>query len=216
MPAVSPAPTFTKGHITFGSFNRYSKNGAAVLAAWAEILQRVPDSRLIVCVPEGEIRQKMAQFFQTRGIDPGRIDCFAKVDHATFWKLHGEVDIALDPFPFGGGTTTCETLWLGVPLVTCTGEGGDFPPRFASRMGKAFLSNIGHPELVAGNIRDYIDTAVALALDRERLKALRQSLRPAMAAAPLTDVKRFVTEMEAAYRMMWQDWLNTEQPQMRT
>ena len=208
MPAVSPAPTFTKGHITFGSFNRYSKNSTAVLAAWADILNRVKDSRLLICVPEGEIRQQMAQFFNERGIDPARIDAFAKVDHPTFWKLHGEVDIALDPFPFGGGTTTCETLWLGVPLITCTGKaGGDFAPRFASRMGYAFLNNIGHPELAADSIADYIDKAVALANDRERLTTLRQILRNQMASAPLTDEKRFVQEMETAYRSMWLEWL---------
>lgn len=207
MPEVSPPPFRRKGQVTFGAFNRYSKNGLPVLEAWASILSRVPDSRLLMCVPEGEIRQQMAAFFRARGIDPARIDGFAKVSHEDFWALHAEVDIALDPFPFGGGTTTCETLWLGVPLVTCTGrEGGDFAPRFASRMGYAFLSNLGLPELAAASIAEYIEIAVALAQEPERLKVLRQTLRPRMAAAPLTDAARFVREMEAAYRAMWQDW----------
>lgn len=208
MPEVTPPPCERKGYITFGSFNRFSKNGEAVLTAWVEILQRVSNSRLIVCVPEGEIRQRMGRFFAERGIAPERIMGFAKLSHADFWKLHGEVDLALDPFPFGGGTTTCETLWLGVPVVTCTGEGGDFPPRFASRMGKTFLNNIGRPELARATIREYIDTAVTLAYDRERLTALRQGLRPAMTDAALTDERRFVREMEAAYCTMWQGWVN--------
>ncbi|MDP2794976.1 MAG: tetratricopeptide repeat protein [Sulfurisoma sp.] len=204
MPTVSPAPTFRNGHVTFGSFNRYSKNSSMVLEAWAQILGRVPDSRLLICVPEGQVRQGMARFFAERDIAPQRIQAFAKVDHPTFWALHGEVDIALDPFPFGGGTTTCETLWLGVPVVTCTGKtGGDFAPRFASRMGYAFLNNIGVPELAVESVADYIETAVALASDRNRLAELRQSLRSRMAAAPLTDEGRFAREMEAAYRGMW-------------
>lgn len=211
MPAAAPTPMLRKGQITFGSFNRYAKNSTAVLGAWAKIMARVPHSRLLICVPEGAIRQQMAAFFNARGVDPVRIDCFAKVSHTDFWKLHGDVDIALDPFPFGGGTTTCETLWLGVPVVTCTGqEGGDFAPRFASRMGYAFLNNIGHPELATTTVAEYIDTAVHLANDTPRLTALRKTLREKMTKAPLTDEIRFVGAMETAYRQMWCDWCDFE------
>lgn len=228
MPEVSPPPLERKGYVTFGSFNRYSKNSPLVLETWATILNQVPNSRLLICVPEGSIRQQMALFFAERGINPERSAGFAKVSHEDFWKLHGEVDIALDPFPFGGGTTTCETLWLGVPLVTVTGvsitessdtEGGvagsaqtvadaptTFPARFASRMGQAFLRNIGLPELVAETLPQYIDIAVQLARDAPRMAQLRQSLRPRMAAAPLTDEARFAREMEEAYRAMWRQW----------
>ena len=207
MPEVSSAPLQRKGHITFGSFNRFSKNSPLVLETWAAILRRVDNSALLICVPEGSVREDMLAFFSERGIAASRITCFAKVSHPKFWALHGEVDIALDPFPFGGGTTTCETLWLGVPLVTCTGsEGGDFAPRFASRMGYAFLNNLGLPELAAESTADYIDIAVGLAGDSERLATLRRTLRPRMTAAPLTDEARFVREMEDAYRAMWQTW----------
>lgn len=208
MPEVSAPPFARNGHITFGCFNRYSKNSPLVLQTWANILNRVPDSRLVICVPEGEIRLQMARFFSERGIHPERLAAFAKLNHKDFWKLHGEVDIALDPFPFGGGTTTCETLWMGVPVVTVSGkEGSDFAPRFASRMGYAFLNNIGLPELVAQTLPQYVDIAVRLAQDAPRMAQLRQSLRPRMAAAPLTGEARFVREIEAAYRAMWQDWL---------
>jgi protein O-GlcNAc transferase len=123
------------------------------------------------------------------------------------------VDIALDPFPFGGGTTTCETLWMGVPLITCTGRaGGDFEPRFASRMGYAFLNNIGVPELASETLSGYIDNAVDLACNPERMVYLRNTLRDNMAKAPLTDEERFVKEMEAAYRYMWQNWIDTCSP----
>lgn len=213
MPEVSTPPFQKNGVVTFGSFNRYSKNSQMVLDTWAKILKQVPDSRLLICVPEGEIRQQMAQFFNERGVDPSRIDCFAKVSHADFWHLHARVDIALDPFPFGGGTTTCETLWMGVPLITCTGRvGGDFEPRFASRMGYAFLNNIGLPELASDTLSGYIDKAVALAGDPDRMTELRNTLRDKMANAPLTDETRFVKEMEAAFRFMWQDWIDTCSP----
>ncbi|MGZ5051293.1 MAG: O-linked N-acetylglucosamine transferase family protein [Methylobacter sp.] len=207
MPDVSPPPVENKGYISFGSFNRYSKNSLLVLETWASILNQVPHSRLIICVPEGSIREQMMRFFADRGIEPGRISAFAKVSHNDFWKLHSEVDIALDPFPFGGGTTTCETLWLGVPLVTCTGKvGGDFAPRFASRMGYAFLNNLGLSELAAETVERYVEIAVNLANKPESLAVLRKTLRLRMANAPLTDEKRFVREMEEAYRTMWQQW----------
>jgi predicted O-linked N-acetylglucosamine transferase (SPINDLY family) len=204
MPQVAPPPVLRKGHVTFGSFNRYSKTNALVLGAWAEILAQVPDSRLVLCIPEGKVRDELVRVLSERGVDPGRVQCFVKVGHADFWALHAEVDIALDPFPFGGGTTTCETLWMGVPLVTCTGrEGGDFEPRFASRMSAAFLRNIGLPELATETVDNYVALAVSLANDISLLTRLRSELRPRMAAAPLTDANRFAREMEAAYRGMW-------------
>ena len=207
MPAVSPPPSLRKGYVTFGSFNRYAKTNPLVLDAWAQILARVPDSRLVLCIPEGSVRTHLSQFLGERGIDPGRIDCFTKIEHEQFWALHAEVDIALDPFPFGGGTTTCETLWMGVPLITCTGKtGGDFEPRFASRMSAAFLRNIGLDELITETVAGYIDRAVGLANDPPRRERLRMELRPRMAAAPLTNPARFAREMEAAYKSFWQQW----------
>jgi predicted O-linked N-acetylglucosamine transferase (SPINDLY family) len=208
MPDVSMPPCLGNGYITFGSFNRYSKNSPMVLEAWAQILNRVEGSHLLICVPEGSVRQQMLAFFAEKGIASERIRCFAKVSHQEFWQLHHEVDIALDPFPFGGGTTTCETLWMGVPLVTVTGKnGGDFEPRFASRMGYAFLNNLGLAELAANSVAEYVEIAANLARNPDRIAELRRILRPRMAAAPVTDEPRFVREMEAAYRSMWQQAL---------
>ena len=210
MPSVKPPPFARKGYVTFGSFNRYSKNSSRVLAAWAEIMKRVPDSRLVICVPRGKIREEMARIFSEYGVAPERIHPFDKVDHTSFWALHGEVDIALDSFPFGGGATTCESLWMGVPLVTVTGSANaEFSPRFASRMGYAFLNSIGLPELAAETVAGYVEIAAGLAHDSDRLTGLRQTLRDRMAAAPLTDESRFVDEMENAYRAMWLEWCGT-------
>jgi predicted SAM-dependent methyltransferase len=212
MPEVTSAPVDRNAFITFGSFNRYSKNSILMLKTWSDILNQVPNSRLLICVPEGVIRDNMFSYFAGRGILSERISAFAKVSHPEFWKMHAEVDIALDPFPFGGGTTSCETLWLGVPLVTCTGIAAgevleqSFVQRFASRMGYAFLRSLGLQQLAAQTVAEYVSIAVALAKDKERLAQLRQTLRARMANSPLTDEPRFVNEMEAAYRAIWQAW----------
>jgi predicted O-linked N-acetylglucosamine transferase (SPINDLY family) len=213
MPAPTPSPHLRKGHVTFGSLNRFSKNSAPVLEAWARILQAVPDARLTICIPEGRVRQELAAFFQARGVTPDRLIMFVGLDHQRFWELHADIDIALDPFPFGGGTTTCETLWLGVPLISVTGEKGqDFQPRFASRMGAAFLSSLGLSELVAPDVDRYVDIAVGLARDPDRLTRLRGEMRDRMARASLTDEERFAGQMEKAYRAMWIDWLEQDMP----
>lgn len=220
MPEVAPSPFLRKGYVSFGAFNRFSKANATVLNAWARILAAVPDSRLYICVPEGSARDRLAAFMHERGVSPERLICYAKVPHETFWALHGEVDIALDPFPFAGGTTSCETLWMGVPIVSCRGTDvsvahqgqpipDSFASRFSSRMSYAFLNQVGLGDLVTRTISDYVGTAIALAHNPDRMVTLRKTLRPRMAAAPLTDIKRFVSEMESAYREIWIDWCET-------
>lgn len=217
MPPVAPSPFQRKGHITFGAFNRYSKANEHVVAAWGRILAAVPGSRLYICIPPGTARDRLVLSMRQHGVAPERLTCYGKIPHEHFWNMHGEIDIALDPFPFAGGTTSCETLWMGVPIVSCQGtdvpvsDAGrivpdSFPSRFSSRMSNAFLKQVGLGDLVTRTISGYVDTAVALANDKERLVALRGSLRERMAAAPLTDTKRFAIEMEAAYRQIWADW----------
>lgn len=206
MPDVAPAPFQEKGYVTFGAFNRFSKSSPRVLECWAQILAAVPDSRLLLCIPEGGVRDRVVDLFKRHGILPARLTLFSKVSHEQFWDLHGMVDIALDPFPFNGGTTSCETLWLGVPLITCTGGPRSFTPRFASRMGNTFLKAIGLPELITADEESYVACAIGLAHDPGRMLDLRQSLRIRMAKSVLTDEHRFVIEVEAAYRSMWQRW----------
>lgn len=211
---VGAAPFIKHGCITFGSFNRFSKTSPETLAAWAKILHRVPDSRLLLCATPGEMAGKLGEYFASRGVSPERIKTFASVSHQRFWELHGEVDLALDPFPFNGGMTSCESLWLGVPLVTCTGVStaeyeNCFPARFASRMGYAFLNNIGLPELAAEDISQYVDIAASLARDPQRLITLRATLRRRMEESALLDEARFVNEIEAAYRTMWRAYCET-------
>jgi len=206
MPGVAPAPLLRKGHVTFGYFNRFSKITPRVLECWCAILRELPGARLLLGVPAGALRREVANFFAQRGVEADRIDAYDKVPHPSFWALHSEVDIALDPFPFNGGTTSYETLWLGVPLVTCTGGPASFAPRFASRMGQAVLQAIGLPELAAKDEAGYVATAVALARDPARLVKLRAELRPRMAASPLLDEALHARGVESAYRAMWSEW----------
>ena len=121
-------------------------------------------------------------------------------DNAAFLAEYRRMDIALDTFPYNGGTTSCDALWMGVPLVTLAGE------RFCARMGLSVLEHIGLPELVAHTPSDYVQIAIALAREPQRLSALRGSLRARMAASPLCDGARVARELETAYRRMWQTW----------
>ena len=149
-PAPGGLPAMTSGHITFGSFNNFTKETPEVLALWAEMLARIPDSRLILKAKgfgDRETKDCVAGVFTEKGIDSGRIELLA---HETSFSghlgLYNRIDIALDPFPYNGTTTTCEALWMGVPVITLAGN------THASRVGMSLLTNIGLPEFVADNI----------------------------------------------------------------
>jgi predicted O-linked N-acetylglucosamine transferase (SPINDLY family) len=120
--------------------------------------------------------------------------------------LYGRVDVALDPFPYNGTTTTCEALWMGVPVVALRGE------RHAGRVGASLLTAAGLPELIAETADDYVDRAAALAHDRARLAGLRAGMRTRLAASPLCDADGFARRMEAAYRVLWRRWCDGEAP----
>jgi protein O-GlcNAc transferase len=125
-------------------------------------------------------------------------------DPGQFLAEYGRLDIGLDPFPYNGGTTTCEALWMGVPVVTLAGE------RFCARMGLSLLENVGLPELVARTADDYVRIAQELAGDLPRLAALRASLRARMASSPICDAPRAARELERAYCAMWDAWLDVK------
>jgi len=212
MPAVAESPCLRNGYVTLGGFNRFSKVGARVLDCWAAIMAAVPQSRLVLYVPVGPVRDQVVAQFSAAGIAPSRLQLFARVSHAEFWALHHQVDLALDTFPFNGGTTTCETLWMGVPIVTCSGGTGSFPPRHASRLGFAMLKALGLEALATLDESAYVAEAIKLASDPARLVSLRNSLRTRMQASPLMDERGFVAAVETAYRGMWQCWLQNGEP----
>jgi len=173
-PDIAPLPCLKNGYITFGSFNNTAKLNAGVFDLWARVLASVPDSRLVLkwrTFNDDEFKRSTRDAFVQRGISPDRVELRGPSFHFDLLKEYGDIDISLDPFPFTGGLTSCEALWMGVPVVTWPQS------RVVSRQTHAFLSAIGLPELSAKDARDYIRIATELAKDRERLKTLHQTLR---------------------------------------
>jgi len=193
-PTEVAAPAFARNDfISFGCFNNTAKFNAGVFDAWARVLQAVPDARLILkwrTFNDAVIRQNVTQAFVDRGIAAERIELRGPSFHADLLKEYANLDIALDPFPFTGGLTSCEALWMGVPVVTWP------QTRVVSRQTHAFLHQIGLPELSAKDADDYVRIAVELANDRARLAQLRATLRDRMRALALMDVDGFTRQLE--------------------
>jgi protein O-GlcNAc transferase len=196
----SAPPSIASGHITFACLNNFCKVTAPTLTAWRQILKTVPHSRLILHAKEGDHQQHLRDNFASDGIDPQRLIFVGYKPVEQYLQSYNEIDIALDPFPCAGGTTTCDALWMGVPVVTLAGQTA------VGRSGLSILSNIGLPELVATSADEYVQIAANLAADPDRLKALRSELRPRMTSSPLMDGPQFAKDVEAAYRAMWQRW----------
>ena len=198
---VSPLPALGRGAVTFGSFNLFAKVTPHVIETWLDILARVPGSRLRVLANRGGYaEQQLHARAQARGIEPGRVEVFQRLPRIDYLRLMQQVDIALDPFPFNGHTTTCDAVWMGLPVVMLEGQ------TYASRFGGSVLKNVGLEGLMTKSALAYADAAVALATDLPSLARLRGELRPRMAASCLLDFSGFARRVEAAYRQMWIDW----------
>ena len=193
--AIPEAPS-TSGDrpITFGSFNHVLKITPQLVALWARILHALPAARLVMAaIPQGLAQARIAAEFAGNGIDPQRVRMLARLEQKSFWAVHREIDIALDSFPCNGGTTSCETLWLGVPMLTLVGDA------FISRVGLSLLSALGLEELAARSEAEFLALAVALANDHGQLAALRRSLSQKMRGSALMDAARCARELEALY-----------------
>jgi predicted O-linked N-acetylglucosamine transferase (SPINDLY family) len=203
-PQVAPPPSLAGGVITFGSFNNPPKLSDPAIETWAGLLQRVPAARLLLKGrPFGEeaARARMQARFAEHGIGPERLVLAAWIaGTGSHLEAYGQVDIGLDPFPYNGTTTTCEALWMGVPVVTLLGE------RHVARVGASLLTRVGLQDLIAEDPERYIEIAAALAQDMARLTTLRQTLRPRIKACPLGDGGQFTPTLEAALRQMWRRW----------
>jgi predicted O-linked N-acetylglucosamine transferase (SPINDLY family) len=201
-PLVQPPPSSLRSGVTFGCFNRASKLDHRTMQLWAAILRAVPESRLLLkdgAFQSSEAVSRFAACFVEHGIRPDRVGFRGRdSDMATHLKQYSEVDVALDPTHYNGTTTTCEALWMGVPVVTLAGQ------THASRVGVSLLSNAGLPEMVACDGAEYVRVATALAADPQRLDELRFSMRDRLRASPLMDATRFARDVEEAYREMWQ------------
>lgn len=203
-------PALDEGYVTFGCFNNLNKIGEEVVSCWAKLLHAVPDSRLYLktkTLGAPEVRERLAARFARCGIGPDRLILEGQfANHEAHFRAYHQVDIALDPFPYPGITTTVEALWMGVPVLTMTGD------RFISHQGETILHNVGLPDWIAAGADDYVTKAAAFARDAQALASLRQGLRGRLLASPLCDAPRFARNLEAAFRGMWRTWCEQRQP----
>jgi predicted O-linked N-acetylglucosamine transferase (SPINDLY family) len=205
LPAPEPTdpPSLARGFITFASLNNFCKVTTPTLTAWRKLMQSIPHSRLILHSKEGDHQQHIKNFFAESGIESSRITFAGFKPVNEYLQSYNEIDIALDPFPCAGGTTTCDALWMGVPVVTLAGQTA------VGRSGVSILSNLNLPDLIATTPDQYIQIARGLATDPTKLKALRSDLRSRMKISPLMNAPQFAKDIEQAYRRMWQHWCET-------
>jgi len=199
-PAVRPLPAARRGFVTFGSLNQFCKINDALVSSWVALLGRVPGSRLLTICPEGEARQHLRAGLAALGVAGDRVELIAPRPWVDYVQLFQEIDVALDSFPCNGMTTTCHTLWMGVPVVTRAGKTA------VSRAGSSLLHAVGLPEWVARTEEECLQIAVEWSSDLPRLADLRAALRPLMQSSPLMDAPRFARNIESAYRAMWRGW----------
>jgi predicted O-linked N-acetylglucosamine transferase (SPINDLY family) len=199
-PEIGPPPVEKSGRITFGCFNNVCKLSPGTLKLWARLLDELPDARLLV-KSIGLSREVFLKLLEKPGLNPARVELLsAAPTTAEHLGCYARIDIALDPFPYHGTTTTCEALWMGVPVITLAGD------RHASRVGVSLLNAVGHSELVAKNDNDYVAIAKALASDTARLGRLRTSLRSEMLSSPLMRHDEQAANFGRAIRACWRNF----------
>lgn len=207
-PAAAPTPASSPaqrhGYVTFACLSRGERINIKVISAWADILRRLPDSRLRLdsrSFKDTRQCQQVMEQFASLGVSPERI---AAGFTSPVWSVYQEVDIVLDCFPHNSGTTTCEALWMGIPVITLA----DRPS--VGRLGASYLTAVGKTEWIASDVASYVELAVTVATDVEGLVQARSSLRQTMQDSPLLDHVGFVHDIENAYREMWQQWCQRE------
>jgi predicted O-linked N-acetylglucosamine transferase (SPINDLY family) len=203
-PPLTPLPAAASGRITFGSFNNLSKMSPDVVGLWSRLVQAVPGSRLLVknsSLSDESVRARYREQFRAQGLEDGQLELVGHTPtREEHLAMYGQLDIALDTFPYNGTTTTCEALWMGVPVVTLKGE------VHAARVGATLLNSVGLPELVADSPDDFLRVATDLALDTNRLGQQRAGLRQRLSESSLCDGDAFARKVEQAYRDMWVKW----------
>lgn len=188
------------GPPTFGSLNNFAKVTDVTLGLWMRLLRSTPEARLLLHAPGEPHRERVREALRRAGLAATRVRFVGRQPFEQYLQTFREVDVALDPYPFCGGTTTCDALWMGVPLVSLLG------PTAVSRAGSSLLSNVGLGHLVARSEEQYVDLAAALIRDADGLAALRRELRERLESSPLMDVDEFTRGLEAAFRDMWRTW----------
>lgn len=203
-PEVASAPYLKNGYVTFGTFNNFAKASPELMELWAQILERVPNSKLKLKgkhLRGKETRDQFYKFFTDKGVDINRISTLpffrSNIEHLNAYQ---EIDIALDTFPYNGTTTTCEALYMGVPIITCCGK------THVSRVSASLLHQVGLDDFVAHSPAEYVEKAVEKAADIQNISAKRQELRPQFMSSPLYDIERFTHNWQSALRGIWKDY----------
>jgi predicted O-linked N-acetylglucosamine transferase (SPINDLY family) len=203
-PEIAPLPVLSTGFVTFGSFNNLAKVSDQALQLWVQVVNAVPNSRLLLkakSLADPAVQTSIRGRASAMGLEPDRLILRG-------WEqglggqlpLYSQVDIGLDTFPYNGGTTTCEALWMGVPVVSLSGA------THASRMGRSLLTAAGLPELVAESTDQFVRVATRLAEDRDALQSLRHAMRQRLLSSPLFDEPKFTRDFEALLRTAWRRW----------
>ena len=204
--APAPAPEPAEGRVVvFGSFNNFTKLSDTVLRTWAEILRRVPESRLLLKTDVfscPDAREEALRRIEAAGIPSARVE--TEGASQDYLAAYNRVDIALDPFPYPGGGTTCDALYMGVPVVTLAGES------LGSRFGASLLENIGAGALIAHTEEEYIALAAALAGDAATIDALHAGLRGMMENSPVMDAAGYGSDVGASYEAVWAFYMTKE------
>jgi len=195
--AIGELPANRNGFITFGCLNGFGKVTTATISMWCDILRELPSARLLLHAREGSHRDRLRSTFAAAGCNASNLKLVSSLALDRYFQVYNQIDIALDSFPYPGGTTTCDALWMGVPVVTRVGGTA------ASRGGRSILSNAGLPNLVATSAEAYVAKAIALANDPSYLTRLRRDLRQQVQSSPLLDASSQTRDIEAAYRKMW-------------
>jgi protein O-GlcNAc transferase len=202
-PEVPPLPSANGGRFTFGCFNRPAKLNTEVGKAWARILEQVPDSRILMVyggLGEESTRDAVYNVLSSGGVPRERVELVGETEQSKLLQAYGEVDLALDPFPYSAGVTTLEAMWMGVPTVTFAGD------TFAGRHSAAHLTAAGLASFCTYGIDDYVAMAVDWTRRRAELAELRRTLRPRIAASPLCDAPRFAENLSGELMRLWAEW----------
>jgi len=206
--AIAPLPAPSVGHVTFGSFNNLAKLSPATIALWARLVGEVPGARLLLKATQfkgADARDHCRAAFVAAGVAADAIELMPPLPQTSeHLDLYSRVDIGLDPLTYNGATTTCEALWMGVPVVTLRGD------RHAARVGASIMTAVGLDTLIADTPEDYVAIAAALARDLGDLAALRAGLRERVRTSALCDAPGFARAVETTFRDMWREWCSAQ------
>lgn len=206
-PTVSMPPVQTNGCVTFGVFGNGYKINRHCISMWSRILQAMPDARLLIAdVNTERQRDRLLTSFIQSGIAPERLRLIERKPFEEYMRLHGEVDIVLDTYPFTGGLSSLLALWMGTPMITLRGSNA------MQRQGAMILSHLGLEHLIAGTPDQYVEYALCLASDRARMAELRSTMRARFSRSVLTDAAAVTRQAESEFRLMWRDWCRRSTP----